>query len=79
MSLSALTWHLLRPGDHVDQLLVGHAGEQGHDGDLGVRPTELLAGTQDWRLRLLQQQQHLGKGGVITILQALYNPDMTVL
>lgn len=29
----------------MDQLLVGHAGEQGHHGDLGVGSAQLLTGT----------------------------------
>ena len=43
----------------MDQLLVGHAGEQGHHGDLGVGSTQLLTRTQGGRLRPLEQHQHL--------------------
>ena len=39
------TWKLLGPGDHMDQLLVSHAGEQGHHGDLSVGSAQLLTGT----------------------------------
>lgn len=55
------TWKLLGPGDHVDQLLIGHAGEQGHHGDLGVGTTQLLTGAQHRGLCTLEQEEYLGK------------------
>jgi len=58
-NVTVLTWDLLGPGDHVDQLLVGHAGEQGHHGDLGVGPVHLLPRGQYRRLRPLEHQEHL--------------------
>lgn len=54
------TWKLLGPGDHVDQLLIGHAGEQGHHGDLGVGSVQLLTGAQIRGLGTLEQEEHLG-------------------
>ena len=45
----------------MDQLLVGHAGEQGHHGDLGVGLVHLLTGAQYRRLGTLEQEEHLGK------------------
>ena len=57
------TWHLLGPGDHVDQLLVRHAGEQRHHGDLCVGAADLLTGAQHRGLRALEQQEHLAGGG----------------
>ena len=61
--VKALTWDLLGPRDHVDQLLVGHAGEQRHHADLRVRPVHLLPRGQHGRLRPLQDQEHLDQWG----------------
>lgn len=55
------TWNLLGPGDHVDQLLVGHVCEQGHHGDFGVGSTELLAGAQHRGLGPLKLEEYLAK------------------
>ncbi len=55
------TWKLLGPGDHVDQLLIGHAGEQCHDGDFGVGSAQLLTGAQHRRFSTLEQEEHLRK------------------
>lgn len=48
------TWKLLGPGNHVDQLLIGHACEQGHHGDLSVGSAQLLTGAQHWGLGTLE-------------------------
>lgn len=55
------TWNLLGPGDHVDQLLVSHVGEQGHHGDFGVGSTQLLTGAQQWGLCTLELEEDLTK------------------
>lgn len=43
----------------MDQLLVGHAGEQRHHGDLGVGSAHLLTGTQYRGLSTLEQEKDL--------------------
>lgn len=45
----------------MDQLLVGHVCEQGHHGDFGVGPTELLAGAQHRGLGPLKLEEYLAK------------------
>lgn len=45
----------------MDQLLIGHAGEQGHHGDLGVGSVQLLTGAQHRGLGALEQEEHLGR------------------
>lgn len=45
----------------MDQLLVSHAGEQCHYGDLGVGSAQLLTGAQHWGLSTLEQEEHLAK------------------
>lgn len=67
------TWKLLGPGDHVDQLLVSHAGEQGHHGDLGVGSAHLLTGAQYRGLCTLEQEKHLGKQQILKLcLKAIF-------
>ncbi|KAG7239209.1 hypothetical protein INR49_029962 [Caranx melampygus] len=60
-------------GDHVDQLLVSHAGEQGHHGDLGVGSAQLLTGTQYRGLGTLEQEKHLGKQQNIVVAGRMQN------
>lgn len=48
------TWKLLGPGNHVDQLLIGHTCEQGHHCDLGVGSAQFLTGAQHWGLGTLE-------------------------
>lgn len=43
----------------MDQLLVGHAGEQRHHGDLGVGSAQLLSGAEHWGLSTLKQEENL--------------------
>lgn len=43
----------------MDQLLVCHAGEQRHHGDLGVGSAHLLSGAEHWGLSTLKQEQNL--------------------
>lgn len=45
----------------MDQLLVGHVCEQGHHGDFGVGPTQLLTGAQQRGLGTLELEEDLAK------------------
>lgn len=53
------TWKFLGPSNHMDQLLVCHAGEQCHHGDLGVGSAHLLSGAEHWGLSTLKQEENL--------------------
>lgn len=59
LATQSSTWKLLGPCDHVDQLLISHAGEQGHHGDLSIGSVHLLTGAQHWGLCTLEQEEHL--------------------
>lgn len=53
------TWKFLGPSNHMHELLVCHAGEQCHHGDLGVGSAHLLSGAEHWGLSTLKQEENL--------------------